>query len=278
VPGIARNFVRLFANRFRSRSEAMQRALVQQLQLEHMQKELAIAHDIQLGMLPRDLDLLPEIDIAAEMTPAQQVGGDFYDAFPISPDEYCVAIGDVSGKGVPAALFMVRAMTLLRTELLKDQPIEEALDRLNVLLCQDNPTCMFATLIVGVLNKVTGAFRYINAGHEPIVLGAQGRSYRLLPPPRGIFVGIDAGARYELASLKLARGDLLLLYTDGVTEAMDPEHRLFSIERLLECVGREPATSAKTLAERITESIQGFAAGAPPSDDITLVVLRFLGP
>ena len=127
VPVIARNFVRLFANRFRARSEVMQRALIQQLQYEHMQKELAIAHDIQLGMLPGDLDFGPEIDIVAEMTPAQEVGGDFYDAFPVGPDEYCVAIGDVSGKGVPAALFMVRAMTLLRTELLKEQPIDEAL-------------------------------------------------------------------------------------------------------------------------------------------------------
>jgi sigma-B regulation protein RsbU (phosphoserine phosphatase) len=277
VPVIARNFLRLFANRFRARSEAMQRALIQQLRYEHMQKELAIAQEIQLGMLPGDLDFGPEIDIVAEMKPAQEVGGDFYDAFPVGPDEYCVAIGDVSGKGVPAALFMVRTMTLLRTELLKDQPIEEALGRLNVLLCQDNPTCMFATLIVGVLNKLTGVFHYVNAGHERIVFAEQGRSYRPLAPPRGIFVGIDPGARYEAASLTLEKGDLLLLYTDGVTEAMNPGRELYTLERLVECAGQGPATCAETLADRITESVQDFAAGAPPSDDVTLVVLRFLG-
>jgi sigma-B regulation protein RsbU (phosphoserine phosphatase) len=278
VPGIARNFVRLFANRFRARSEAMQRALIQQLQLEHMQKELAIAHDIQLGMLPGDLDFGPEVDIVAEMKPAQEIGGDFYDAFPVGPDEYCVAVGDVSGKGVPAALFMVRTMTLLRTELLKEQPIDEALGRLNFALCRDNPTCMFATLIIGVLNKETGEFRYATAGHEPMVVVEQGRPCRPLPPPRGIFVGIDSRATYEVASLTLERGDLLVLYTDGVTEAMNPERELYTLERLLECVGRGPATSAEALAGRITESVRGFAAGAPPSDDITLVVLRFLGP
>jgi sigma-B regulation protein RsbU (phosphoserine phosphatase) len=106
----------------------------------------------------------------------------------------------------------------------------------------------------------------------------QGKSYRLLPPPRGIFVGIDSRATYEVASLTLERGDLLLLYTDGVTEAMNPERELYTLERLLECVGQGPARSAEALVERITESVRGFAAGAAPSDDITLVVLRFLGP
>jgi sigma-B regulation protein RsbU (phosphoserine phosphatase) len=277
VPVIARNFVRLFANRFRARSEAMQRALLQQLQYEHMQKELAIAHDIQLGMLPGDLDFGPEIDIVAEMTPAQEVGGDFYDAFPVGPDEYCVAIGDVSGKGVPAALFMVRAMTLLRTELLKEQPIDEALGRLNVALCKDNPTCMFATLIIGVLNTGTGELRYVTAGHEPIVFGAKGLAYRLLPPPRGIFVGINEGATYEVASLTLEKGDLLILYTDGVTEAMNPQRQLYTVDRLLDCVGEAPVPSAKALADRINHSVRRFAAGAPQSDDITMVILRYQG-
>jgi sigma-B regulation protein RsbU (phosphoserine phosphatase) len=277
VPVIARNFLRLFANRFRARNEAMQQALRQQLKYEHMQKELAIAHEIQLGMLPGDLDFGPEIDIAAEMNPAQQVGGDFYDAFPVSPNETCVAIGDVSGKGVPAALFMVRAMTLLRTELLKDRPIDEAVGRLNASLCRDNPTCMFATLIVGVLDKVTGAFHYVTAGHEPILVGSSGRRWRLLPPPSGIFVGIDERASYQVASLTLEKGDLLLLYTDGVTEAMNPERQFFGIERLLHCANEAPVASAKALANRINHSVQRFAAGAPQSDDITMVVLRYRG-
>ena len=277
VPGIAKNFMRLFAERFRARNQAMQQALEQELRYEHLQKELAIAHDLQLGMLPRHFDVEAEIDLAAEMTPARHIGGDFYDSFRVGSDEYCVAIGDVSGKGVPAALFMVRAMTLLRTEVLKAQPLEEAVRCLNVLLCEDNPTCMFATLIVGVLNKRTGSFRYVSAGHDPIVFGARGTGFRPLPVPRGILAGIDERATYELGALTLAPGDVLLLYTDGVTEAMNPDGELFHFERLLHCLEEAPVDSAGELAERIKGAVGEFTAGAPASDDLTLVILRYRG-
>jgi sigma-B regulation protein RsbU (phosphoserine phosphatase) len=277
IPAVARNFMRLFADRFRARNEAMQRGLEQQLRYEHLQKELAIAHDIQLGMLPRSLDLEPEVDVAAEMIPAQQVGGDFFDAFPISEAGYCVAIGDVSGKGVPAALFMVRTMTLLRGEMLKDQPLEQAVSRLNAMLCEENPTCMFATLIIGILNEQNGRFDYVNAGHDAVVYGPQGRDFRQLPPPRGILVGINASATYEVATVHLRRGDVLLMYTDGVTEAMNPERRLFSFGRLIDCLAEAPAESAGELGTRVQHAVRAFAAGAAPSDDLTYLILRYLG-
>ena len=136
---------------------------------------------------------------------------------------------------------------------------------------------MFATLIIGVLNKGTGEFRYVTAGHEPIVFGAKGLAYRLFPPPSGIFVGINEGATYGVASLTLEKGDLLLLYTDGVTEAMNPERQLYTVDRLLDCVGEAPVPSAKALADRINHSVRRFAAGAPQSDDITMVILRYQG-
>ena len=278
IPAIAKNFMRLFANRLRARTEVMQRALEQQLRYEHLQKELAIAQDIQLGMVPRNLCFGPELDIVGEMTPAQQVGGDFYDAFPVSPDEYCIAIGDVSGKGVPAALFMVRTLTLLRTEVLRDQPINEALRRLNATLCEENATGMFATLIVGILNKHSGDFRYVNAGHDPVIFGAPGAAYRLLSPPRGILVGVDEDATYEVALLTLARGDVVLLYTDGVTEAMNPDGELFTVHRLMGALNAGPASGAAALADRINREVQGFAAGAPQSDDLTMVILQYWGP
>jgi sigma-B regulation protein RsbU (phosphoserine phosphatase) len=277
IPEIARNFMRLFANRLRARTEVIQLALEQQIRYEHLQKELAIAHDIQLDMVPRNLDFEPEIDIVARMIPAQHVGGDFYDAFPVSNQEYCVAIGDVSGKGVPAALFMVKTMTLLRTELLKDQPIEEALRTLNAMLCEENPTCMFATLIVGILDKLTGVFRYVNAGHDALVLGEGGVAYRSLPPPMGIPIGLEAGATYEIASLTLSKNDVLVLYTDGVTEAMSPDSQLFSFHRLMECLGQRPASSAHELADRIDRAVHQFAAGAPQSDDLTTMIIRYQG-
>jgi sigma-B regulation protein RsbU (phosphoserine phosphatase) len=278
VPRIARNFVRLFADRFRARTEAMQKALEQQLRYEQMQRELGIAQEIQLGMLPRDLDLAPEIEIAAEMTPAQLVGGDFYDAFPVGAEDCCLAIGDVSGKGVPAALFMVRILTLLRTELLKDQPLDDALNKVNATLCQDNPTCMFGTLVVAIVNRRTGHVRYINAGHDPILQGDRGIVYRALPPPRGILIGVDEGAVYEVASLRLSRNDVLVLYTDGVTEAMSRAHEAFSADRLLACLGDRPALSAAELVERVKRAVREFTAGAPPSDDVTLAILRYQGP
>lgn len=277
VPQIAKNFMRLFADRLRARTEAIQLALEQQLRYEHLQKELAVAHEIQLGMVPRNFIFEPEIDIAAQMIPAQQVGGDFYDAFPLNAEEYCVAIGDVSGKGIPAALFMVRTMSLLRTELQKGQPIEAALRTLNAMLCEENPACMFATLLVGILNRRTGSFRYVNAGHEAMVLGVQGSNYRALTPPKGILVGLDAGATYEVASLDLEKNDILVLYTDGVTEAMNPDFELFSFDRLIACLGQGPTTSAKELVGRMEIAVQEFAAGTPQSDDLTILILRYLG-
>lgn len=277
TPRIARNFMRLFADRLRARTGVIQQALEQRLRYEHMQRELGIARDIQLGMLPTHLDPGPEIDIAARMTPAQEVGGDFYDVFPVGPDEHCIAIGDVSGKGVPAALFMVRAMTLLRSELLVAQPIETAVAKVNARLCCENPTAMFATLIVALVNRRTGLLRYVNAGHDPILLGGQGDGYRPLAPPRGILVGVAETAEYGVASVALQPGDVLVLYTDGVTEAMNPARQWFSLDRLIGCLSLERGHSAREIADAISRSIESFADGSPQSDDITLVVLRYVG-
>jgi sigma-B regulation protein RsbU (phosphoserine phosphatase) len=145
------------------------------------------------------------------------------------------------------------------------------------MLCEENPTCMFATLIAGILNRRTGMFRYVNAGHDVVVFGEQGVNYRSLPPPRGILIGLDPGATYEVASLVLDQGDVLLLYTDGVTEAMNHDRDLFTMDRLMECLRQKPASSPQDLAERIKLAVREFAAGAPPSDDVTLVILRYRG-
>ncbi|SDX33832.1 SpoIIE family protein phosphatase [Thiocapsa roseopersicina] len=277
IPRIARNFMRLFADRMRARTQVMQQALEQRLRYEHLQREWEVAREIQLGMLPRRLDLGPEIEIDAGMTAAQEVGGDFYDVFPVGPDEYCIAIGDISGKGMPAALFMVRTLTMLRSELLLGQPIDESLRRINRRLCAENPTSMFATLVIALIDKRTGVLRYVNAGHDPILLGDRGIDYRALPPPRGILVGASEEATYEVACVGLRPGDVLVLYTDGVTEAMSADRRLFTLDRLLECLSEQPARSASALADRIKAAVKGFEAGARQSDDLTLVILRYRG-
>lgn len=277
VPEIARNFMRLLADRFRARNAAMQKALEQQLRHEHLQKELAIAQEIQIGILPSDFDVWPEIDIAAEMTAARHVGGDFYDVFAVGPETVCLAIGDVSGKGVPAALFMVRTMSLLRTKVLEHHSVNVALTQLNQLLCEDNPASMFATLVVGILDRRTGVFTYATAGHDAVLIGRGGRHFQPQTPPRGILAGFDNGATYDLASVSLSIGDTLVMYTDGVTEAMNGEYQMFTLERLIDCLNAAPASSARTLARNIGAAVKEFAAGTAPSDDLTMVILRYLG-
>jgi sigma-B regulation protein RsbU (phosphoserine phosphatase) len=203
TPLIAKKFLLLLVDRFRARSEAMHAALEHQLRYEHVQRELGIAREIQLGMLPVNPDLGPEVDIAVDITPAQHVGGDFGDVFALGPEEYCVVVGDVSGKGVPAALFLVHTMTLLRPELRKDQSLGVAIGRLNALLCHEDRALMFAPLVVGILNTRTGNFRYLNAGHDPMLHAERGLTWQTPAPPRGILVGLDEGATYEVASLNL---------------------------------------------------------------------------
>jgi len=276
-PEIARNFMQLFADRFRARNQLIEQALKERLRYEHLQKELSIAQEIQTGMLPRDLDLRPEIDMVAKTTPARHVGGDFFDVFTVGADEYCIAIGDVAGKGIPAALFMVRAMTLLRTEMLKRQPLDFAVRQLNIALCEDNALCLFVTLVVGIVNRRTGNFSYVMAGHNPLIYGEAGNGFRFLPRPAGIVAGIDDQATYEVTSLKLAKGDMMLIYTDGITEARNERRELFTEERLLDCLGEVPSVAASDLAVRVHSAVSRFVGNARPSDDLTLVILKYQG-
>ena len=219
-PAIAKNFMKMFAERFRARNDMMQQAIEEHLRFEAMEKELGVAAQIQLSMLPQDLDLGAEVDVFASMQPARHVGGDFYDVCQVTEDKFYVAVGDVAGKGVPASLFVVRAMTILRTEMLKQYPVEFAVSALNRALCKNNDTFMFVTLAVVEFDRRTGRGRYVSAGHNPLVVGRAGESYQYLAKPAGILAGIEPDTRYEAVDLDLARDDVLLMYSDGVTEAM----------------------------------------------------------
>ncbi len=277
VPQVAKNFMRMFADRFRASNRAMQQALEKQRRYEFLQKELAVAYEFQMSMLPHQLNMGESVDIATGTEPAHELGGDFYDAFPVGPEEYAVVIGDVAGKGVPAALFMVRTMTLLRTELLRGTPITDALRHLNATLCEENTSRMFASLTVGLLNPRSGRFDYANAGHDAIIFGAKGRGFKTLSPPDGILVGIDKDSEYEVASLTLDKDDVLFLHTDGITEAKNTEGKLFSLSRVKKCLEEAQGMSAGQMADRINRAIHEFTNDAPPSDDKTMLVFRFLG-
>ncbi len=277
IPLIARNFMSLFADRFRDRTRSVQQALEQQLRMEHLQRELAIAQDIQSSMLPDAgalSDHYPGLDLHASMTAASEVGGDFFDCFPLDEQRLCLALGDVSGKGIPAALFMVRTMTLLREQMLQNDDLPAAMARLNALLCQDNPRCMFATLVVGVLDMEKRRFEFVNAGHLRPLYGKGGGRFEFLPAPPGILVGINEQVVFQAATQSLAPGDLLVLYSDGVTEAVDSTEAMYGEQRLQNLLSSTENNDATGTVQTVEQSVQDFAAGFPQSDDLTLLVLR----
>lgn len=279
VPGAARNLLRQIATRLRSRNAAMQKSLEENLRLEHLQKELRVARDLQAGMLPRS-PLFPgmaAIDVQGLMTPAKEVGGDFFDAFALDAERVCLAVGDVAGKGIPAALFMVRAMTLLRTEMLNGRDVLGAIQTLNLALSQDNPLCMFVTLMIGVIDLRNGRLHYVNGGHNRPLFGSPTAGFRYLDQPGGVLVGVAPGAVYEVAVRDLRPGEMLILYTDGITEAENGEAEQFGEARLLAEVDRNRDSSTEILVERVCAAVEGFVAGAEPSDDLTMLAIRYLG-
>jgi sigma-B regulation protein RsbU (phosphoserine phosphatase) len=276
-PGVARNLMRQSAERFRARNAWMQRAVEDRLRYEALERELSIATEIQGSMLPQDFALSDDLDIYASMSPARHVGGDFYDASRIDDDRLYVAIGDVAGKGVPAALFVVKAMTVLRIEMLKSQVVEQAVARLNRALCRDNDRFLFVTLAVVVIDCRTGRCRYVSAGHNPVALQRSGGAFGYIEPPPGIPAGIEETAVYGVREMDLALGDALFLYTDGVTEAMTDERELFGEQRLITALNRASGLGASGLAAAVSHAVGDFAGGAPQADDLTMVVVRRSG-
>jgi len=285
LPGVARNLLRVLSDRMRQNNELIINRLADRLKLEHLERELQTASRIQASMLPSRFPLFPDradIDLYAMMEAAKEVGGDFYDAFFISPDKLFVAIGDVAGKSVPAALFMARSMTQMRMVALRDLAPGEILTRVNDALCEGNDSGMFVTVFCAVLDTATGELAYSNGGHNPPLsnsgnLASAGFDY--MRPPRGLVLGIAEGAAYGLASLRLAPGQSVLLYTDGVTEASNPEQALYSDERLLETLRAVPAGSdARQIVEAVRADVRTFVDGAEASDDITMLALTYLGP
>ncbi len=248
---------------------------------ERIESELKIAHDIQMNMVPKTFPAFPdrrEFDIHAALVPAREVGGDFYDFFMLDDQRLCFAIGDVSGKGVPAALFMALTKTLFRaTGGHPDATPVSILSQLNGEMCRDNDTCMFATVFCCVLDARTGQVEYGNAGHVlPYVMSNE--TVMALPKTGGTALGVTTAGRVGSGQLLLGPGDRLVLYTDGVTDALDEGGRLFSDARLRETLQGTRGLRSKDVIEDVLEGVQRFSAGALQADDITLLVLGYLGP
>jgi len=247
---------------------------------ERIESELQIASEIQASMLPRIFPPFPdrkEFDIYATMDPAREVGGDFYDFFFIGDDKLCFLIGDVSGKGVPASLFMVISKTLLKTEGLRGYSPDEILSRVNSILYPDNDTNMFVTIFCVILDAKTGEIQFANGGHNPPLIGKDGEDFEFIRVPEGSIVGPMPNMEYECKKLALKPNDVIFLYTDGVTEAMNPEGQLFSDERLRQCLSDLKGKDIEDIIHGVRSEIATFAQGASQSDDITMLALRYKG-
>jgi serine phosphatase RsbU (regulator of sigma subunit) len=246
-------------------------------------KELALAADIQVNAIPRVFPPFPEekrMDLFASMQPARDVGGDFYDFFFSGADRLVFLVADVSDKGVPAALFMMRAETILKGLAQTGRPIAEAVAEANNALCEGNAADMFVTAWIGELDLATGRVTCVNAGHNPpVLLRAADGSASFVETRPGLFLGAMPGVRYRPESFALAPGDALYLYTDGVTEQADPRGGLYGEKRLLAFLaGGGFAGNPGKCPAAVLADVEAHAAGAEQSDDRTQLVVRWRGP
>jgi sigma-B regulation protein RsbU (phosphoserine phosphatase) len=247
---------------------------------QRLASELEIAHQIQIGLLPNEhyLDAIcAHFELHAALRPARAVGGDLYSYFMLDPQRFFVMVGDVSDKGIPAALFMAQTITLAKALAPRAQTPRNLLQLLNLELCRGNDSCMFATLLCGLLDTGSGSLVLASAGHEPPILCGRGAP-QLLDFPTGAVLGLYEDSDYPEHRLRLHQGETLLMYTDGITEASNRDQRLFGIECAVESLAGVPATAPPAgYIERLLGDVDRFVADAAQADDITVLALTWHG-
>ena len=255
-------------------------AMEQQALLVSLQQELEIARSMQLSILPRQAPSTEAVEVDALMVPAKEVGGDFYDYFLVGDQHLALVVADVSGKGIPAAFFMAISRTLLKNNATLLAEPAHIMARLNDQLCSENEQMMFVTVFFGLLELATGKLDYVNAGHNPPALRRADGTVSLLPSGQNTALAVIDGLDYVPGQLTLANGDLLLLYTDGVTEAANAGDQLFGEARMLDIVqAHQPGQPSQTsLTQAVLQQIRVFEAGAAQADDITCVSVLYKGP
>jgi len=241
-----------------------------------LERELSLAHDMQMSMLPHQQLSRAEVDLAASVTPARSVGGDLYD-FVLDDDRLWFIVADVSGKGVAAALYMAVAKTLFRASVLPDIGPADVLARMNRELCRDNDQFIFVTAIVGQLSVSSGEVALADAGHNPALVVSRGRKPFTPEIPKCMALGVVAETPYRDGRFALSPGETLVLHTDGATDARNLDGDLFGFERLTHAVEVNAGKSAPDMISSISGDVETFVAGAPPEDDLTLLALRYLG-
>lgn len=259
---------------------ALKQAELDREKLSIIERELDIAFQIQSSMVPRNFPAFPdrdEFDIFAKMYPAKHVGGDFFDFFLIDDYHLYFVIGDVSGKGVPAALFMAMSRTLIKATALKGVPPDICLDDVNKILNLDNESSMFVTVFAGVLNTFTGEVKYCNAGHNPPYLIKKDGGVEELESTNSIALAITAEENlFSSKSIMLHPGDAIFLYTDGVTEATDSENILFSDNRLHNFLKTVSESSPTDIVNNVIEQVNAYSSDVMQADDITAMCFKFL--
>ena len=245
---------------------------------ERTLSELRIARDIQLSMLPQSFPQTSEFETHALMEPASEVGGDFYDVFTVGKRKLYLVLGDASGKGISAALFMAISRSLIRGEAQRGFSPDRVVSHVNKLLCPDNHRCMFVTVSCAMLDTRTGEVQICDAGHFSPVLCRNDGGAEFLHVPGGMALGIVPNTAFTLKKVFLEPGDSLLFYTDGVTEAVDAQQQLFSDGRLLTCLKGKQRESLKKIIEGVRSEVAVHVGNEANSDDITMLAVRFKGP
>lgn len=258
--------------------EYIRSAQAEHNQLLDIQTDLTVAREIQHAILPRTfrlkMDDADKVDICASMLAAKDVGGDFYDFFPIDDHRIGFTIADVSGKGVPAAIFMAVSRTLIKATGLRDLPSAECVSTVNDILCGESVESMFVTVFYGIYDLKTGTIEFTNAGHNPPFLMHADGSVEQLKTESNLVLGAMEGLSFKSESLQLNSGDALVLYTDGVTEAENKDHDQFGESRLQETLSRMQGAESRQIVDTVNAKVKEFADGAPQSDDITQLVIR----
>ena len=254
--------------RIRAHKAALERAAVQ--------RDLDLARELQGGLLPKVFPTREEatgIELFARLEPAKEVSGDLYDFFTIEPGKMCFVVGDVSGKGIAAGIFMAVTRTLIRATAIPGRGPVEIMNRVNAQLAKENQASLFVTMILGIVDTATGRMVYGQGGHNPpILVPVQGKP--TYEPAGGMPLGVFEDAKFGERELQLKPGETLLVYTDGVTEAMNQAKDLFGEDRLEKAVTGVADLSPEKIAERVIEQVEGFVLEAERSDDITLLAIQ----
>ncbi len=246
---------------------------------QKIESELAIAKEIQMSILPKIFPPFPdkkELNIYATINPAKEVGGDLYDFFFINEELFCFIIGDVSGKGIPASLFMAVAKTLLKITASSETSPSLILTKVNNELSSNNDSCMFVTVFIGILNINTGEVKYANAGHNPPIIKKAEDTFWLKITPNPA-LGVFAGATYNEQKIKLNKDDMIFTYTDGINEAFNKEKEQYSLERLISVLKEKKTDYPKNIINDVLSDVYSFVSGAEQSDDMTILCLRYRG-